>query len=66
MGTHRRILIALLMASLLPLVACTPGIVITTPQPQDTVMSCDVEINFVLVGSFLDEPAVTQNFADVT
>ena len=69
MSTFRRLLRRLLSASLLalafPLVGCFPVIQIQTPQPQDTVVSCDVEAGFTLTGAFLDEPAVTLNFVDV-
>ena len=65
MSTYRRLLCAVLMVLSLPLLSCFPTIEIQTPQPQASVMSCDVDVDFTLIGAFLDEPVVSLNFVDV-
>ena len=57
----------LLIALSFAMTACNPAatILILSPQTLETVTSCEVEVEFVLIGDFVDGPTVTLNFVDV-
>jgi len=55
------------IVALLPLMAFTcqpvPTITIHSPVVLEEIASCEVEVNFQLVGAFVGEPVVTLNFS---
>ena len=57
----------LLIALSLAMTACNPAatVLILSPQTLETVTTCEVEVEFVLIGAFVGGPTVTLNFVDV-
>ena len=61
-------LAGLLAALSVSSVACNPAatIIILDPEPLESLSTCEVAVNFQLIGLFDDAPTVTLNFVDVS